>query len=380
MSIPTRLGLKIALSGLLFSQLLAVTPAVATGDTTPPCAFFVTPGPDATAGDLQPIVSWALDAESGIKSVRIFVDGALIHTLAFPAGRKDWTPSFLLWDTRSWPNGRHTIRTQVVNGADLPVDLERSVTVANAAPDPVDPRPGRPLAGTWSSQSASDPRPDDPLVGMTVDPQNRLTLWAISRGRQGVFCSGQGVLNPDGSFDLLSREGAVRLAGTIAGDRESVQVTVTPPGLAPFTVTGGEWPDYNPLSRRWAGTFTGAAPTSNGQQIHVDLSIDPSGNATCQARIGALQQSSLFCVTPGGRILLPGGSPDRPIGWLGEVNGTKYLAYRFWHPDYPGLFVVGLEPFQPAAAPAAPPASGSPPSQTAGAAPMEIRSAPDPPR
>jgi hypothetical protein len=160
-----------------------------------------------------------------------------------------------------------------------------------------------------------------------------------------MICSGQGVLNSDGTFDLLSREGAVRLAGRIAGDRESVQVTVTPPGLAPFTVTGGEWPEYNPLSRRWAGTFTGTVPTSNGQPIHVDLSIDPSGNATCQARIGALQQSSLFCVTPDGRLLLPGGSPDRPIGWLGELNGAKYLAYQFGHPDYPGLFVVGLEPF-----------------------------------
>jgi hypothetical protein len=134
------------------------------------------------------------------------------------------------------------------------------------------------------------------------------------------------------------------------------------------------------LSRRWAGTFTGAVPSSNGHQICVDLSIDPSGNATCQTQFGALQQSSLFCVTPDGRILPPGGSPDRPIGWLGEVNGRKYLAHQFGHPAYPFLFVVGLDPFQPAAAPVAPPASGSPPSQSVGAAPKQIRSDPDQPR
>jgi hypothetical protein len=369
----TRSGLKIAFGAVLLFRVSGVTPALASVDTTPPWAFLVSPGPDAAVSEEQAIVGWAFDAESGIKSARVFVDGAAINTVAFPAGQKGWTPFFVLWETRAWGNGRHTIQLRIVNGADLSSDLERPICVANKTPDPVIPLT---FAGTWSSQPSAAPRPDDPLLGMTVDPQNRLTLWAISRGRQGVFCSAQGVLNPDGSFDLLSREGSIRMTGQIAGDHQSVRATVTPPGLAPFSVTGGEWPDFNPLSRRWAGTFTGSAPAGNGQQIHMDLSIDPSGNATCQARVGSLQQSSTFCVTPDGRILLPGSAPDFPVGWLGELNGTIILAYRFWHPLYPYQFVVPLQPFQPAATPPAPPADTSPPSQPVGGAPVRFRAAP----
>jgi hypothetical protein len=351
---------SIALGALVLCGVLAAMPAFASGDATPPWTFLTSPGPGVTIAGEQAISGWAMDLESGIKWVRISVDGAPVSTVYLPPGRKLGAAISLQWDTRSWPNGRHTIKVRVVNGADLFSDIERALTVANTVADYEDSRSPLSFAGTWSSPASAAPRPDDPLVGVTVDAENRLTLWAISRGRQGVFCSAQGVLNPDGSFDLLSREGSVRVTGQIAGDRQSVQATVTPPGLAPFSVTGREWPDFNPLSRRWAGTFTGAAPTANGQVIHVELSIDPSGNATCQTRVGSLQQSSICCVTPDGRVLLPGGSPDFPIGSLTEVNGTKILRYRFWHPDYPDLFQVPLQPFQPSSPPPVPP-PGSPP-------------------
>jgi hypothetical protein len=357
-----RIGIRAAKNvgrgALVCFWVFAVIPALASVDTTHPLAFLDSPESDAAVRGVQLIQGWALDPESGIKSVRIWVDGASMNFVSFPMIRKDGNPGFmLLWNTRFWPNGRHTIKVRIVNGGNLPSELERTVSVANGVTVPAEPRPPLPFAGTWSSLVTAALRPDDPLLGITVDPRNRLTLWAISRGRQSVFSSAQGVLNSDGSFNLLSTEGTVRVTGRIADDRQSVQVTVAPPGLVPFSATGRGWPGSNSLSRHWAGTFTGAAMVGNGQQIRVELSIDSSGNATCQAQLGRLRQSSISSVTPDGRLLVPGWGGNIQIGWLGEVYGRLMLRYRFWHPDYPDLFEVPLQPFQPSSTLPAPPPS-----------------------
>lgn len=357
MRIGIRLAGSIARGALLLLGVIAIAPALAFADATPPRAGLDSPGSEAALRGVQSIAGWALDSESGIRSVRVWVNGVGVNYVSYPMVRKDGKPGFrLLWNTRFWPNGRHTIKIRVVNGVNLAADLEQTVRVANGVAPPEEPRPPLPFAGTWSSPGTAAPRPGDPHLGITVDAQNRLTLWTISPGPQSVYVSGQGVLRSDGSFDLMATEGPVRVTGRIADDRQSVQVTATPPGLVPFTVAGRGWPAYNPLSRRWAGTFTGALTAANGLQMRVDLSIDPSGNATCQAQAGWLRQSSICRVTPAGQLLLPGagGRGDFPIGWLEEVNGAIRLWYGFWHPEQPYLFAVPLQPF-PTAAPTAVP-------------------------
>jgi hypothetical protein len=349
--IGIRLAKNIARTGLVFFSALGVIPAPASADATPPRAGLDSLGSEAAVRGVQSIAGWALDPESGIKSIRIYVDGANVNYVTYPTARKDGNPGFrVLWNTRFWANGRHTIKVRVVNRENLASEVERAVTVANGLPSPDDPRPPLPLTGTWTSLLAA-PRPDEPILGITVDPQNRLTLWTILLGRQVLFASAQGTVKPDGSFDLLSTENPVRVTGRIAEDRQSVQVTVTPPNLAPFSATGRGWPGSDSLSRRWAGTYTGMAAGPAGDRLRVELSIDPSGRATCQAQVGWLRQSSLCSVTPDGRLLVPGLTGDIQIGWLGEVNGAARLQYRFWHPEYPDLFEVPLLPFQPAPTP-----------------------------
>jgi hypothetical protein len=355
----------VAVGALVLFRLGGAIPVLAWADATPPHAGLDSPGPDGAVGGVQTIAGWALDPESGVKSIRVWVNGVSVNYVSFPMVRRDGRPGFrLLWNTRLWPNGRHAIKVRIVNGQNLSSDLERAVSVANGVPAPEGPRPPLPFAGTWSSWLVGPPRPNDPLLGLTVDPQNRLTLWTISRGQRTQFFSAQGTLKPDGSFDLLSTEGAGRVTGRIEEDRQGVQVTVTPPDLVSFTAAGRGWPAYESLSRRWAGTYTGTAAVAGGDQFRVALSIDPAGRATCQAQVGWLRQSSICSVTPDGRLLVPGGSGDLQIGWLGEASGAMRLQYRFWHPDYPDLFEVPLQPFQPAAAPptmpANPPASVSP--------------------
>lgn len=365
MRIGTTPAKQIALGALVLFKVLGVMTALAAVDTTPPQAFLDSPGADAAVRGVQSIAGWAMDSESGIQAVRVWVDDTSMNFVSFPLIRKDGNPGFrLLWDTRSWPDGRHTIKIRIVNGGDLSADLERTVRVANGATLPEDHPTPLSYAGTWSSQAVAAPRVDGPLVAMTVDPQHRVTLWAISRDPPTVFISAQGMLKPDGSFDLLSTDDPCHIRGQVADDRESVLVTVAPPGLAPFTVTGRRWAQSNPLLPHWAGTFAGTATAASGHPIRVELSIDASGNATSHARLGELRQSSICSVTPDGRLLVRSGGDDVQVGWLEEVSGTMLLRYCFWHPDYPDVFEVPLEPFQPASAapalPAAPPPSLSP--------------------
>jgi hypothetical protein len=237
--------------------------------------------------------------------------------------------------------------TQITNQAILTgLNLPQPV-VSNSVSTTVSTTVSTSLAGTWLAVPASGN-----AVSLTVDPQNRFTVWAVSANRQTVAHAAQGKLNPDGSFDVFSPDQqVVHFTGQIAADGKSATITAARAGFGMFSVTAPRVPDVGPLPNTLVGTFNGAGVAANGDQLQVRLSIDSGGNSTFEGDAiransnGALGQFGHFYVTSDGRLTDPGTNGE--AGILQVQNGMLVLTYNYGAGSYHNRFQVPLQPLAP---------------------------------
>jgi hypothetical protein len=204
------------------------------------------------------------------------------------------------------------------------------------------------FAGTWSAVPASVN-----AAALTVDPQNRFTVWGVSADRVSLARSAQGQLNPDGSFDAFSSDQLAHFTGQVAADRQSATITADRTGVVSFTVTASRALDVGPLPNTLVGTFSGFGVAANGDRLHVLFSIDPGGNSSFEGdvvrsgSIGALFQFGNFYVTSDGQLNDPG-TPPHQVGTLQVQNNNLVLNYSFvTQSGYQNNFRVSLQPFMP---------------------------------
>ena len=196
-------------------------------------------------------------------------------------------------------------------------------------------------AGTWSAIP-----PTDHAVSLTVDPQNKFTVWAVSKDRQTVARAAQGQLNPDGSFDVFSADNLVHFTGQVAADRQSAKITAARQGFVTFSVTAPRATDVDALPNTLVGTFNGSGVAANGDRLQVRLSIDPGGNSTFEGEVvqpnstTGLLQFNHFSVTSDGRL---------DAGILQVQNNKLVLTYNYQDQarSYQNTFQVPLQPFPP---------------------------------
>src|SRR5207248_3192191 len=115
------------------------------------------------------------------------------------------------------PAGTPITNQAAIGGANLPQPLASNpvtTTVLPLAPA---------LAGTWTSLPLGAPAPNQDHASLTVDPQGRFTVWARSADGQTIAHGAQGVLRPDGSFDVTGSDGVsmVHFTGQISPDRQT---------------------------------------------------------------------------------------------------------------------------------------------------------------
>jgi hypothetical protein len=219
-----------------------------------------------------------------------------------------------------------------------------SFAVTPSSPGPTPPPTPTPSSfpGTWSAQP-----PTDHAVALTVDNENRFTVWAVSRDRQTVARSAQGALKADGSFEVTSADGVVRFTGQIAADRQSAAITATRPDFLSFTVTAPRLPDVGLLPSTLVGTFHGSATAANSDRLDLEMSIDPGGNCTSraamiQAGFSLLrQQFGTLYVTADGRLTDPDG--NREVGLLQVSGNSLMLTYTFLQSGYENTFQGPLQ-------------------------------------
>jgi uncharacterized repeat protein (TIGR01451 family) len=231
-------------------------------------------------------------------------------------------------------------RAQIV-GPTVPQPVESNVATTTIAGG----QPGPSFAGTWFAKP-----PTDHAAALTVDRQNRFTVWAVSRDQVLITHSAQGHLNPDGSFDVVSPDGRVHFTGQVAQNGQSAQITAERANVGSFTVTAPRAPDVGPLPDLLTGTWNGVGQASNGDRLEVHLSIDPQGNSTfygavTQAGGTIRRQFANFYITPDGRITDPNG--NRQVGTLQQQGNQLVLTYSFQHagpPAYQRDFQVVLQP------------------------------------
>jgi uncharacterized repeat protein (TIGR01451 family) len=184
------------------------------------------------------------------------------------------------------------------------------------------------FAGTWFAVP-----PTDHAVSLTVDSQNRFTVWAVSKDRTTVARSAQGHINNDGSFAAASTDSLVQFTGQISADKQSAMITAQRTGFVSFSVTAPRAPDVGPLPDNLVGTWNGFGQAANGDRLQVAISIDPGGNSTFQATMvpaGAgitRLQFAHFYITPDGRITDP--NTNQQVGTLQVQGNQVVLNYNF---------------------------------------------------
>jgi len=235
-------------------------------------------------------------------------------------------------------NGTTLVNQAQLSGPGLaqPV-LSNSVSttvVAPTVPPPVPtPTPtGSPFAGTWSSLPTNMPPPATPHASLTVDAQGKFTVWARSPDGQTVSESAQGMLNANGSYDVMSTDGVVHFTGQVAANGQTAQITAARSGFVPFTITASRRPDVNALPAALVGTFTGSGTGANGDRFQVWLSIDPGGNTTLEADViqstsGGAKQFATLQVSPNGVLTSPTSSGQ--VATLQGTTGALTLTYNF---------------------------------------------------
>jgi uncharacterized repeat protein (TIGR01451 family) len=204
------------------------------------------------------------------------------------------------------------------------------------------------FAGTWFLVPSNDD-----AASLTVDPQNKLTVWAVSQDRTSVARWAQGTLQANGSFDLLSEDRTIQIRGQIAADHQSVVITALRAGRIVFPVTAPRAPDVpnqDPLPARLVGTWNGAGQAGNGDRLRVFLSVDPGGNSTFTGELvpvgaAARLRFAHFFVTPDGRLTDP--QTNQEVGVMQVQGNQLVLTYNFQTagpPPYQNTFQVVLQP------------------------------------
>jgi hypothetical protein len=273
------------------------------------------------------------------------------------------TVSFSLGDVG--PGGSGSISFQVQIGNNVSPGTQITNQGQLNSPDLSQPVPSNPVtttvvaavtsfAGTWFAFSQTDPS-----VSLTVDPQNRFTVWAFTPDGQTVTRAAQGHVKADGSFDVFSSDQLVHFTGQIAADRQSAAITAARSGFVPFTVTAPRLQDVDPtpLPNYLVGTFNGTGAANDGSSLTVRMSIDPGGNATFEDEAVPVNtvtrrlQFAHFYVTLApdgrGRVLDPNGNQPIQVGTLQVQNNVLVLTYNFSQggsSPYQNQFQVQLQP------------------------------------
>ncbi len=288
--------------------------------------------------DLIPVNTTFVDAANNGQ----FSQGSLRFQLPLVGPNESGSVSFRVKINNDTAGGTQITNQAQISGTALPQPVQSNVAttvVGQATPS---------LAGTWFLVP-----PADNAAALTVDPAGKFTVWAVSRDRVTVARAGQGTLNADGTFSVLSADRLVRITGKVAADGQSATITAQRIGSAPFSVTAPRAPDLSqpPLPSNLVGTWNGFGQAANGDRLQIRLSIDPGGNSTLVADLvqagtaGGRSQFANFLVTPDGRLTNPDG--NREVGLLQVQGNQLVLTYNFQATTptpYQNTFQVPLTP------------------------------------
>lgn len=265
------------------------------------------------------------------------------------------TLRFAVGDLAPGASGAVSIRVQV------PADQAAGSVIVNQprieSPGFTQPVPGAPLtvavqltsfAGTFkliqdpANPSATVPNP----TSISVDSGSQFTVITVPADQPAPSClDAQGMLNPDGSFDVTPAGGQARFTGRIDPASRTATVTIQRAGRAPYTVSLPQTADVNVLPDALIGTFAGLAINPAGDAIRPRLTIDAAGNATFEADLMQLFPARMRCragsyqVTANGQLTFNG----RVDGQLQATGNSLVLTYSYVDTDgYQSTFQIPL--------------------------------------
>jgi hypothetical protein len=301
------------------SALVNVT--VANADTTPPTVSLTAPANNAT---LTNTVTFSANASDniGVFGVQFLLDGN-------PLGDEDLTaPYSISVDTRTIPNGTHTISARARDAAGNPTtSATRNVNVSTVITDPtvVGPRSGD---SNWPRIASNmvllktgkilmwDGGPDciGAVSARVWDPATNVFTQVPSENRQDfrdIFCSAQTVL-PDGRV-------------LVVGGHECVDTTYTGSAIAnifdPVTQAWTKLPDM--AYRRWYPTVTtlpdgralvtAGSDFTNTSYIPIPELYDPATNTFTKLTSASkvIPNYPFMFVLPDGRVLAAGSDESK---------------------------------------------------------------------